>query len=223
MLGASSLSLTAFVGAAAAGLAVFLIAQASGQVTSIRLLLAGVAVGYVLSAVTSFLIFLAGPQDGVQAVLFFLLGSLTRTTWSAVFIPAIVVVVALAVLVAWGRRFDALAIGEDTARTLGSSPTRFRLQALLVVALIVGTVVAVSGGIGFVGLIVPHVARRFVGGEHRRVFVVAALLGAVFLIWADVFARVVVQPAELPIGIVTAIVGAPFLFILIKRFHAAAT
>lgn len=223
VLGITSLTGTAFVGAIGAGLGVFLIAQSGGRVTSIRLLLAGVAVGFVLSAVTSFLLFVAGPQDGIQAVLFFLLGSLTRTTWAAVIIPVVVFVVGFALLMAWSRRFDAIAIGEDTAVALGTSPTRFRLQALVVVSLMIGAMVAVSGGVGFVGLIVPHVARRFVGGEHRRVYGVSALIGAVFLVWADVVARVVAQPAELPLGIVTAIVGAPFLIVLIRRFHAAAT
>jgi iron complex transport system permease protein len=114
-----------------------------------------------------------------------------------------------------------LAIGDDTALTLGVSPVRFRIQALAVVALGVGVVVAVSGGIGFVGLVVPHVARRFVGGEHRRVLVIASLVGAIFLVWADVFARVAFQPRELPLGIVTALVGTPFLLMLVRRFHSA--
>jgi len=122
--------------------------------------------------------------------------------------------------VLWGRRFDALAIGDDTARTLGVSPVRFRVQALVVVSLCVGAVVAVSGGIGFIGLVVPHIARLCVGGAHRLVYRVAALIGAVFLIWADVFARIAFAPRELPLDVVTAIVGAPLLIILVCRFHS---
>ena len=222
-LGASSLSVTAFLGAVAAVGIVFLMARLGGRVTSIRLLLAGVAVGYVLAAVTSFLIFASESREGARAVLFWLLGSLGQASWSSVLVPGVVVAATLAVLVLWGRRLDALAIGDDTAQTLGVAPARFRVQSLVVVALCVAAVVAVAGGIGFVGLVVPHVARRFVGGEHRRVLVVAALIGAVFLVWADVLARLAFQPAELPLGIVTAVVGAPFLLVLIRRFSAATT
>jgi iron complex transport system permease protein len=222
-LGASSLTGSAFLGAMLATAAVFLIARIGGRVTSIRLLLSGVAVGYVLAAATSFLIFASASVEGASAVLFWLLGSLSYAQWSSVAVPGPIVAGTLAALLVWSRRFDALAIGDDTALTLGVSPDRVRARALVVVSLGVGAVVAVSGGIGFVGLVVPHVARLCVGGVHRRVFPVAALLGAIFLIWADVAARVVLAPAELPLGIVTAIVGAPMLLVLVRRFHAAAT
>lgn len=220
-VGASSLTVSASVGALAATGAVFTLSRVGGQITAVRLLLAGVAIGYVLSAATSFLIFASDDVDGPRAVLFFLLGSLGLARWSSVVVTLPLVVLVLVVLQLWGRRFDALAIGDDTARALGVAPERFRAQALLVVAICVGAVVAVSGGIGFVGLVVPHVARRFVGGEHRRVFPVAALVGATFLVWADVFSRIAFAPRELPLGIVTAVVGAPFLLLLLRRFHAA--
>lgn len=221
--GASTLTASAFVGAMAATAVLFLLARVGGQLTSIRLLLAGVTIGYVLSAVTSFLIFASDAPEGARAVLFWLLGSLSFARWSSVAISLLVVGAALLVLVVWGRRFDALAIGDDTARTLGVAPTRFRVQALLVVSLCVGAVVAVSGGIGFVGLVVPHVARLCVGGAHRRVYPVAALIGAIFLVWADVFARMAFDPREMPLGIVTAVVGAPLLIILVRRFHPVTT
>ena len=222
-VGASSLTASAFVGAMAATAVLFVLARVGGRVTSIRLLLAGVTIGYVLSAATSFLIFASDAPEGARAVLFWLLGSLSLARWSSVGIALLVVGAVLGALVLWGRRFDALAIGDDTARALGVSPARFRVQALVVVSLCVGAVVAVSGGIGFVGLVVPHVARRGGGGAHRRVFPVAALIGAIFLIWADVFARIVFDLRELPLGIVTAVVGAPLLIILIRRFHPLTT
>ncbi|MGH3816014.1 MAG: FecCD family ABC transporter permease, partial [Pseudonocardiaceae bacterium] len=221
--GASTLTASAFVGALAATAVLFMLARVGGRLTSIRLLLAGVTIGYVLSAVTSFLIFASDAPEGARAVLFWLLGSLSFARWSSVAISLLVVGAALAALVLCGRRFDALAIGDDTARTLGVAPARFRVQALVVVALCVGAVVAVSGGIGFVGLVVPHVARLCVGGTHRRVYPVAALIGAIFLVWADVFARMAFDPRELPLGIVTAVVGAPLLIILVRRFHPVTT
>lgn len=222
-LGARSLTLSAFAGAAVATGVLFLLARVGGQITSIRLLLAGVALGYVLSAATSFLIFASDTQEGARAVLFWLLGSLSSAGWSSVGAAAVAVAVALVLFTLWGRQFDGLAIGDDTARTLGVSPQRLRVQCLVVVSLCVGAVVAVSGGIGFVGLVVPHVARLCVGGAHRRVLPVAALIGASFLVWADVVARLSFAPRELPLGIVTAVVGAPLLLLLVRRFYATST
>lgn len=218
--GASALTISAFLGALVATGALFLLARVGGRITSTRLLLAGVSIGYVLSAATSFLIFASDSPQGAKAVLFWLLGSLRLARWSSVATVCVAVVAVLALFVLWARRFDALAIGDETARTLGVAPERFRVHALVAVSLCVGAVVAVSGGIGFVGLIVPHVARLCVGGSHRRVFPVAALIGAVFLVWADVLARCAFAPRELPLGIVTAVVGAPLLFLLIRRLHA---
>lgn len=222
-LGSSSLTGTAFLGALAATAAVLLIARVGGRLTSTRLLLAGVTVGYALSATTSFLIFASHSREGVKAVLFWLLGSLDLARWSSVPVAALAVAGSFALLLVWGRRLDALAIGDETARTLGTPPTRFRIQVFVLVSICVGAVVAVSGTIGFVGLVVPHLARRLVGGEHRRVLAVSALIGAIFLGWADVVARVALQPAEVPLGIITAIVGTPFLIVLVRRFHAAVT
>lgn len=219
-LGAGALSGSAFAGALAATGLVLVIARVSGRLTSTRLLLAGVAVGYALSAVTSFLIFASGARDGAQAVLFWLLGSLALARWSSVPLAATVLTATVVVLVAWGRRLDALAIGDETTLALGTHPGRFRIQVFVVVSVCIGAVVAVSGTIAFVGLVVPHFARRVVGGEHRRVLPAAALIGAIFLGWADVFARVAFQPGEIPIGIVTAIVGTPFLLVLVRRFHS---
>ena len=198
-VGASSLTASAFLGALAATVMVYLLARVGGRITAIRLLLAGVAVGYVLSATTSFLIFAASDSpEATRAVLFWLLGSLSLARWSSVIVAGAIVLACVAVLVLWSRRLGALAIGDETAHTLGTSPVRLRSQALVVVALCVGALVAVSGGIGFVGLVVPHVARLCVGGVHRRVIPVAALIGAIFLIWADVVARVAFDPRELP-------------------------
>jgi iron complex transport system permease protein len=216
-LGAGSLAGSAFIGAVAATAVVFALARGSGRITAVRLLLAGVAVGYVLNAATSFLIFASDTPEGARAVLFWLLGSLTRAQWSGVLIAGALTLFAFVVLVMWSRRLDALNFGDDTAHALGSPPARVRAQALVVVAVCVAAAVAVSGGIGFVGLIVPHVARLCVGGVHRRLLPVAALIGASFLVWADVVARLAFAPRELPLGIVTAVVGAPFLAILVRR------
>lgn len=217
--GAASLTGSAFLGAVAALALVFTLARSGGHITPVRLLLAGVAVGYLLNAVTSFLIFASDTPDGARAVLFWLLGSLSQARWSSVVITGAVVALTLVVAIASARRLDALAVGDDTARALGVAPARLRASLLAVVALCVGAAVAVSGGIAFVGLVVPHVARVLVGGTHRLTLPVAALVGAVFLLWADVVARTVFDPRELPLGIVTAVVGAPLLVLLVRRLR----
>ncbi len=220
--GEEALAGSAFVGALGASALVFLLARVTGRITSVRLLMSGVAVGYALYAATSFLIFASPNPEGARSVLFWLLGTLSLARWSVILaIVLVVVALTLAVLLVHSRALDALAIGDETALTLGMAPGRVRARLLVALALCIGAVVAAAGGIGFVGLVMPHLARRFVGGAHRRVLPVAALMGAVFLVWADVFARTVVQPQELPIGILTSLVGAPFLLLLVRRLHAA--
>lgn len=219
-LGEHALSASAFLGALAASLLVFVVARSAGRITSVRLLLAGVAVGYALSALTSFLIFASDSAEGARSVMFWLLGSLSLAKWGAPLLAlAIVVGVTVAALAIFGRRLDALAIGDETALVLGVSPARFRVQLLGLVSLCIGFVVAASGSIGFIGLVVPHLARKLVGAAHAWAVPVAAILGATFLIWADLLARTMLQPREIPIGIVTAMVGAPFLLYLIRRLH----
>ncbi|GAB6903021.1 FecCD family ABC transporter permease [Kineosporia succinea] len=219
--GENTLPFTAFLGALAASFLVFLIARSGGRVTSVRLLLAGVAVGYALYALTSFLIFASDSAEGARSVMFWLLGSLGLAHWGfSLNVVMAVVALTVGLLTLWGRRLDALSIGDETALTLGISPDRFRTVLLLVVSLCIGVLVAASGSIGFVGLVVPHLARRLVGATHARVVPVAALLGGIFIIWADAIARTLLQPQELPIGIITSLVGAPFLLVLIRRLHA---
>ncbi|AWB86325.1 FecCD family ABC transporter permease [Mycetocola zhujimingii] len=220
-VGQYALPLSAFLGALAASLVVFFVSRTGGRVTSLRLLLSGVAVGYALSAATSFLIFASDSAEGSRSVMFWLLGSLGLARWDVVLASVIAVVaVTLAILMVNGRRLDAIAAGDETAVTLGVSPARTRVWMLVVVALCTGAVVAAAGAIGFVGLVIPHLARRLVGSVHSRMLPVSALLGAMFLIWADALARTVMQPRELPIGILTAVVGAPFLLILVRRMYA---
>ncbi|MFD2767430.1 FecCD family ABC transporter permease [Micromonospora eburnea] len=219
--GQYALSGSAFGGALAASLLVFLIARSGGRVTSIRLLLSGVAVGYALYATTSFLIFASGSAEGGRSVMFWLLGSLGLARWNALLaVTAIVAGCMIVYLTIVGRRLDVLAIGDETAQTLGVSPDRFRLRLLAIVSLSVGVLVSAAGSIGFVGLVIPHLARRIVGAPHVRVVPAAALLGAILLVWADVLARVLLAPQEIPIGIITALLGAPFLLFLIRRLHS---
>lgn len=216
---AAALTSSAFLGAMIATALLFVVARINGRMTSLRLLLGGVTIGYIFSAATSFLIFASDSPEGARAVLFWLLGSLGSAAWSSVAVTTAVVSAFLGALFVMGTRFDALGVGDDTALTLGFSPVRLRIVALGIVALGVGAVVAVSGAIGFVGLIIPHVARLCVGSTHRKLIPVSALIGAIFLVAADVVARTAFAPRELPLGIVTAVVGAPLLLVLIRRMR----
>lgn len=212
------LQTSAFLGALAASVLVFAIAQHRRRLIPLRLLLAGVAVGYALSAATSFLIFSSDSAEGSRSVMFWLLGSLGLAAWDgALVVSAIVLALCLTVMHVQARRLDALSIGDDTTLSLGINPDRLRAVVLVVVCLLVGVLVAMAGSIGFIGLVVPHLARRLVGSTHRFVLPVSALIGASLLVVADILARVIIAPQELPIGIITAIIGAPFLLLLVRR------
>lgn len=212
---------SAFIGAAAAAALMFFVARAAGQLTSVRLLMAGVAVGYALSALTSFLIFASDSAEGSRSVMFWLLGSLALGQWDLT-LPATLAVVVIVTAALWflGPRIDALTVGDDAALTLGINPNRMRAVLVVLVCILVGAVVAMAGSIGFVGLVVPHAARRLVGGTHRHMLPVAALLGSALLVLADIGSRTLLAPQEVPIGILTALVGAPFLLVLIRRMNA---
>lgn len=222
-LGEHSLQTMAFLGALVASALVYGIARSGGRLTSMKLLLSGVAVGYALNALTGFLVFASGNAEGSRSVMFWLLGSLSLAGWGTPLAAVLVVtLVTVGLLAAQGRRLDLLAIGDETAGALGVSPGRLRAGLLLLVSLCIGVLVAASGSIGFVGLIVPHVARRCVGARHGRLAPVAALMGALLLVLADLVARTILQPQEIPLGILTALLGAPFLLILIRRLRESA-
>ncbi|WP_278262529.1 iron ABC transporter permease [Nocardia sp. AG03] len=212
-----STSGAAFAGALAATVAVLAISHRGGRLVPGRLVLAGVTLSYLFSGVTSFVIFRSSNDDAAQSVLFWLLGSLSQSSWSTLALPATVVLVTCACLLTQARTLNALAAGDDAALSLGVAVHRARNGLLVVASLLTGVLVAVSGGIGFVGLIVPHVARLVVGPDHRRLLPIAVLVGAIYLVVVDLLCRVAVRPEELPIGIITAVLGAPVFLWLLRR------
>jgi iron complex transport system permease protein len=205
--------LAAFVGALVGVGAALALGHAAGGAHSATLLLAGVAVASFLAAGQT----LVQQQntDDLREVYGWLLGQLGRAQWSDVVLVLPYLGAACAVLLFCGRALDVLAVGDDEARSLGVHPGRLRLVVILAASLATASAVAVSGLIGFVGLVVPHIARRLVGGSNARVLPVSLLAGGAFLVLADLVARVVLAPAELPIGVVTAFVGAPFFAVLL--------
>lgn len=215
------LPLAAFVGALVALTAVYLLARTGGRMTTVRLILAGVAVAEVLSAVASLLIVTSDDPHKAQSAVRWMLGGLGGASWSMVSIPAAVVATGIAALFAVTRPLNLLYSGEEAAAALGLDVYRFRAAMFVVVALMVGAMVAVSGAIGFVGLIMPHIVRMLVGADHRRALPAAALLGASFLVVCDIAARTVAAPEELPVGVLTALVGGPYFLWLMRTKVAA--
>ena len=207
-------SAAAFVGALAATLVVLALGQRAGKFFPARLILAGVAIAAVLQALTSYLQLQANPQ-ALGGLVFWLLGTVAGAEWSDLALPAVAVLISSVWLLGLGGRLNVLLSGDDAATSVGVNVNRLRLQVVVVSAILTGTAVAVAGGIGFVGLMLPHVARMLVGPDHRRMLPVAALLGASFLVLVDLLARTVQAPAELPLGIFTAAVGAPFFLWLL--------
>ncbi|MBP2337192.1 iron complex transport system permease protein [Saccharothrix coeruleofusca] len=221
-LGALTLPVAAFAGAAAAMAVVLVMARHRGRLLPVRLILVGVAIGHLFAGVTSFALARTDSSAAQQQIIFWLLGGLSGAQWATLPVPAAVVAGGVALLLVRARRLNALVLGEEAGAALGVNTSRLRWYLLILTTLVTGTVVAVSGGIGFVGLIVPHLARMLVGADHRRMLPVTALLGALFLLWADVAARMLISPAELPIGILTAFLGVPF-FLLVMRARGLAT
>lgn len=210
------LPLAAFGGGLAATALVMALARAQGQTRIFTMLLAGIAVTALGGALMGLLMFLSN-DDQLRAINFWMLGSLGHATWGAVG-PALAMMAAvLAVLPALARNLNLVALGEREAASLGLHVERFKKGAVALVAAGVGAAVAVSGMIGFVGIVVPHLLRLAIGPDHRRLVPASALGGAALLLWADVAARALMPPAELPIGILTALLGAPFFLWLLRR------
>jgi len=216
-LGVWAVSVGSIVGAVAATIAVFLVSGAGGrQLSPTQLILCGVVLSALFESITSFLIFKGNPQ-ATQSVLFWLLGSFGNADWTQLPIPAIALMLAIVYLTAQGRSLNALAMGSEPAASLGIDVRRLRLSLFVVTSLMVGVTVAVAGVIGFAGLAVPHIVRLLVGSDHRRVLPVGVVFGAAFMVVGDLLARTIVAPQEMPIGVITAFIGAPTLIVLIRR------
>lgn len=215
-LGVWALSVGSVAGALVAMVTVFVVAVDGGQLTPTRLVLCGVALSSAFTAITSFLIFWGNPQ-ATQAVVFWLMGSFARASWGQLWIPALSIAFALAYLLSQARALNALAVGSETATALGVDVEKLRRRLYVVTALVGGVAVAVSGVIGFVGLVIPHIVRLAVGNSHRLTLPVAVLWGAAFMVAGDLLARVIVAPQEMPMGVITAFIGVPIFLLLIRR------
>ena len=221
-LGAGAISMTtgAFFGAVCAFALVALLAHAAGSGglrNGAQIVLAGIAGSQLFNALTSLIITKSGSAEQARGIMFWLLGNLSGVRWSDTLLTAAVAVAGLAVCLWHARALDAFTFGSESAAALGVPVRRVQLVLLLAAALITAVMVSIVGAIGFVGLVIPHAARFLVGVRHRRLSPASALIGAIFLIAADVISRTLLPGQVLPIGVITALVGAPvFAAILLK-------
>ena len=221
-LGAGAISMTtgAFFGAVCAFALVALLAHAAGSGglrNSAQIVLAGIAGSQLFNALTSLIITKSGSAEQARGIMFWMLGNLSGVRWSDTLLTTCIAVAGIAVCLWHARALDAFTFGSESAAALGVAVRRVQLVLLLVAALITAVMVSIVGAIGFVGLVIPHAARFMVGVQHRRLIPASALIGAVFLIAADVISRTLIPGQVLPIGVITALVGAPvFAGILLK-------
>ena len=214
LLGVWTLPLAAFVGGMIAAIIVLALVGRLRSTAPEKLVLAGLAVSFLFSALTHFLIF-AGDHRAAHSVVFWMLGGLGLARWSNLLLVLIGFGAILAFALANHRKFDALLAGDMTATSLGISVDQTRRQIFLFAAFSTAVFVSIAGVIGFVGLMVPHIARALVGVLHKQLIVVSALIGALLLTASDLVARVVLSPQELPIGVVTTALGTVFVFAML--------
>lgn len=217
--GAISLSVGAFAGAIGAFALVILLARASGPASGTgQIILAGIAGSQLFNAITAFLITKSASAEQARGIMFWLLGNLSGVRWPSVWLAVPVAVAGLAVCLWYRRALDAFAFGRDSAASLGIPVRRVQFLLISCAALMTAVMVSIVGAIGFVGLVIPHAARLLLGTGHSRLLPASALGGALFLIAADIFSRTLIKGQVIPVGVVTALVGAPvFALILIGR------
>jgi len=215
-LGSWSIALLAFVGGLLATLLVYFVSRANGRTEVVTLLLTGIAINAFAGAGLAFLLF-AGDTASREQITFWQLGSLNGSLWREVGIVAPIMLVGLVVAVLLGRQYDLLALGERNARHLGVDVESLRIGSIVLVALLTGVAVAFCGIIAFVGLVVPHVIRMAIGPGHRPLIVASAVGGGALISLADLVARTTVPGADLPIGMLTSLIGGPFFFYLLFR------
>ncbi len=217
-LGQTGVAFWAFAGAMGASLLVLTLAGIRGKMTSVKLVLAGMVINALCSAFSNFIIYFANNAEGIKTVTFWTMGSLASSGWNKLPLVGIVVLVAILFFLLQSRVLNTMLLGDEAAVTLGINLSVYRRVYMLLTALVTGVMVASCGMIGFVGLIIPHIVRGLVGSDHRKVMPVSVLFGAIFLIWTDVIARSLISSVELPIGIITAMIGAPmFMYMLVKK------
>lgn len=216
-LNGNAIGVFAFIGAFVVSMLVLIISNAGGRPNSTKLLLAGMALSSVCSAFASFIVYIKNDAEGMKSITFWLMGSLGGAKWEEIVFILPLIIIGLLFFMSQYRILNLMLLGDEVSITLGTDLRRYRQIYLVITSLMVGLVVYSAGMIGFVGLIIPHIVRVFFGTDHKKLIPISALLGAIFLIWADVLSRIIIENAELPIGILISMVGAPFFVYLMIR------
>lgn len=217
VIGKLPLHTGAFFGALFTAGLVFIFGSKSIRGGTTRLVLVGMAVSALFSALTDLIIFLTPDSKKVTSAMFWMTGSFAGVSWSDVPPAVIALIIGVIVAIAIRREMDALLMGEQMARNYGVNVTLIKLVMIITSTLLTAVMVSMSGIIGFVGLVIPHISRQLMGANHSRMLPITLLVGSAFMIWADVIARVCVAPEELPVGVVTAICGAPFFLAILRK------
>lgn len=210
----------AFIGALVTSFAVMAIANMGGRATAGKLILTGTAVSSVCSAFSNFIIYMQNDNNATSEVMHWTMGSLSGAEWGKV--KVILPVILICTIIFWSqyRNLNLMLLGDEVSITLGTNLQKYRTIYLVIAAVMVGFAVYTAGMIGFVGLIIPHVVRILFGTDHRRLIPFSALLGGTFLIWSDVVCRTILKNAEIPIGILVSLIGAPcFIYLLVNRSY----
>lgn len=215
--GSVTLSMGAFAGAVVAFVFVVVLASGSRGGGAERTILAGVAASQLFNALTAYIVTTTADAEQARSVMFWLLGSFAGIRWNDVGLAAVVVLAGLAICLRYARSLDAFTFGEDAAASLGVPVAFVRFVLFAVTALMTATMVSLVGSIGFVGLVIPHAARFIVGPRHIRLLPACIVVGAIFMVLADIVSRMILPQQVLPIGVVTALVGVPFFALILYR------
>lgn len=220
ILGGNFVGIMAFIGAFMVSIGVLMISNIGGKSNSIRLLLAGMALSAVCSSFSSLAIFFAHDRDGIKSITYWLMGSLAGAKWSQISFIAPFILLGVVFFITQYRTLNLMLLGDDVSITLGRNLHNDRRLYLIITSLMMGLVVYCSGMIGFVGLIIPHISRMLFGTDHKKLILISALFGAVFMIFADILSRTLLPHTELPIGILISAIGAPcFIWLLCRKSY----
>lgn len=220
VFGENAMGIMSFLGAVAASFAVMFISGMGGKSNAGKLILAGMAISSVCSAFANFIIYISQNRDATTQISYWSMGSLATADWDNV--PLILPIMIVATLIFWSqyRKLNLMLLGDDTAITLGTDLHKARMLYMVLASFMVGFAVYAAGMIGFVGLIIPHAMRMLFGTDHKQLIPLSALSGAIFLIWADVACRIILDNSEIPIGILVSLIGAPcFIYLMVRKSY----
>lgn len=212
-----STHLFAFIGAMVALILVYTISSANKFKSSSTLILTGISIAMLFNAIIQLIIAFAPDNAKIRGIVFWTMGGLGGSHWEDIPVLFIVFIIVFAITYFLSEQLNIIFMGEETAIILGVNIERLNRILLISVSIMIGAIVSISGSIGFVGLIIPHIIRKLVGSDHRKLLPVAALTGSLFLVWMDIVSRVIAAPKELPIGVLTSLIGVPFFLFIIKK------